>query len=59
MTKNLFTTIGEWTPARFSEVKIMMPLLTSNEEMTNNLTRANKPEARYWKGNVGILLLSD
>jgi len=50
--KNPFTTFGAWTPETMSEIEIVVPVLTGKNESTNELTRATKPEARYWKAPI-------
>lgn len=52
INKNPFTTFGSWTDATLSEIEILFPVLTGKNESTNELTRENKPEARYWKAPV-------
>lgn len=50
--KNPFPIFGAWTEATISEIEIIVPVLTGKNESTNELTRSNKPEARYWKAPI-------
>ena len=50
--RNPFVVTGTWSPETLKEVDIQCPSLTSSDETTNELTRANKPEARYWKSPI-------
>lgn len=51
-TKNPFPSTGHWDAKTFSEIKVVFAALTSKNETTNELTRANHPEARYWKAPI-------
>lgn len=50
--KNPFPMKGDWTPETFADVNIIIPTLTATCESTNELTRATRPEARYWKAPI-------
>jgi len=51
-TKNPFTHKGSWTADEFSQITVTFPVLGTQNETTNELTRSNRPEARYWKGDI-------
>jgi hypothetical protein len=53
-TRDPFSTVGDWTEKSFSEIKIIFTSLTHKNESTNDLTRENRPEARYWKGPISF-----
>ena len=50
--KNPFPAFGAWTHGTLGQIEICFPILTGKNETTNELTRATKPEARYWKAPV-------
>lgn len=50
--RNPFPTFGAWTPKQLSQVDIVFPILTGKNESTNELTRSNKPEGRFWKAPI-------
>lgn len=50
--KNPFPTFGAWTDETMSQIDIVIPVLTGKNESTNELTRATRPEARYWKAPI-------
>jgi len=50
--RNPFKTYGGWTKDELSSVSIMFPVLSAKNETTNERTRENKPEARYWKSII-------
>jgi len=50
--KNPFTTRGNWSPSTFSQIGVVFPTLTPKDETTNELTRATRPECRYWKAPI-------
>lgn len=52
---NPLTTRGVWNAKNFKDVGIIFPTLTSHNETTNDLTRKNRPESRYWKGSISFV----
>lgn len=50
--KNPFPYYGRWTKDTLSEISIEVPILSSQNETTNALTKQNNPENRYWKGPI-------
>jgi hypothetical protein len=51
-SNNPFTHKGSWTAGEFSQIAVTFPSLGTQNETTNELTRSNRPEARYWKGDI-------
>jgi hypothetical protein len=51
-SKNTFEVTGVWTPSTLSSIKITYPTLSSDKETTNDLTRDNNPDKRFWKGGL-------
>lgn len=49
---NPFTAMGHWTPETFSQIGIAYPVFGPKLETTNELTRSNAPEKRFWKGTI-------
>lgn len=52
MKKNPFTTSFTWSRETFAEVKVNVPAISHADETTNDQTRANNPDNRYWKVTV-------
>lgn len=50
--KNPFTTSFAWTKETFAAVKVNVPAITHANETTNDQTRANDPDNRYWKVTI-------
>jgi len=46
---------GNWNEKSFNSVNIVFPLLSSKDETTNELTRKNSPEKRFWKGTISFV----
>lgn len=48
-SKNLLSTVGEWTPELLSKIEVAV---SDIEETTSEFTRRRNPKNRYWRGKI-------
>lgn len=51
-SSNPFDSFGQWDEKSIGEINIAFPHLATKNESTNDLTRTNAPENRYWKAPI-------